>query len=256
MWRALLGTKGHIRPGERLKFAGGEIEVQVEEKDSDGVFTLKVIRPEDLMAALRVHGHMPTPPYIRREGESAGLEEMDRVRYQTVYAERPGAVAAPTAGLHFTRELLERIEAVGVEIARVTLHVGLGTFRPVKVENVEDHVMHREHYEVGSRTAQLLNDARNKGRRVVSVGTTTARVLESLGEGDVAPGTGWTEIFIHPPYRFRRVDAMVTNFHLPRSTLLMMVSAFAGREKVLAAYEEAKREGYRFYSYGDAMLIL
>jgi len=256
LWRAMLRAKGHIRPGERLKLADGAIEVEVVAKDEDGVFTLAVLRPADLVAALESVGHMPVPPYIKRGGGDESLERLDRERYQTVYAEKRGAAAAPTAGLHFTEGLLARVAGMGVEIARVTLHVGLGTFRPVKVDEVEDHVMHSEYFEVSAEAARALEAARKEARRVVAVGTTVARVLESLGAGEAGPARGRTGIFIYPPYRFRRVDAMVTNFHLPRSTLVMMVSAFAGRERLLAAYEEAKREGYRFYSYGDAMLIL
>lgn len=255
-WKAMLGSKGSIKPGERLKLADGEIEVEVEDKDEEGIFTLRVIRPENLAATLERVGHVPVPPYINRAGGKAELEEVDRTRYQTVYAARTGAVAAPTAGLHFTQRLLGEVAARGVSIARVTLHVGLGTFRPVKVDEVEEHRMHGEHYEVTDEAARALNAARREGQRVVAVGTTTARVLESLGDGEVEPTHGYTEIFIYPPYRFKRVGAMVTNFHLPKSTLLMMVSAFAGRESVLAAYEEAKRLGYRFFSYGDAMMIV
>jgi S-adenosylmethionine:tRNA ribosyltransferase-isomerase len=243
-------------PGERLKFADGQIEVEVADKDEEGIFTLKVLKPENLAHALERVGHVPVPPYIKRDGKKAALEEIDRKRYQTVYAEKDGAVAAPTAGLHFTKRLLNELAGMGVQLARVTLHVGIGTFRPVKAEDVEEHVMHREYFEVSEEAAEAINAARREGRRIIAVGTTTARVLESLPAGPAERTKGWTELFIYPPYRFRRVDAMATNFHLPKSTLLMMVSAFAGRERILAAYEEAKRLGYRFYSYGDAMLIL
>jgi len=256
LWRALLGAKGSIVPGERLKFADGQIEVEVADKDEEGIFTLKVLKPENLAHALERVGHVPVPPYIKRDGKKAALEEIDRKRYQTVYAEKDGAVAAPTAGLHFTKRLLNELAGMGVQLARVTLHVGIGTFRPVKAEDVEEHVMHREYFEVSEEAAEAINAARREGRRIIAVGTTTARVLESLPAGPAERTKGWTELFIYPPYRFRRVDAMATNFHLPKSTLLMMVSAFAGRERILAAYEEAKRLGYRFYSYGDAMLIL
>jgi len=199
---------------------------------------------------------VPVPPYIDRSGERAELEEIDRARYQTVYARVPGAVAAPTAGLHFTEGLLAELKSAGIGIASVTLQVGVGTFRPVKSATVEAHRMHAEHYEVGEEAAAQLNAARRDRRRVIAVGTTTTRVLESLPPGEVAPAAGSTELFIYPPYRFKRVDALITNFHLPRSTLLMMTAAFAGRERILAAYEEAIRRRYRFYSYGDAMLIL
>ena len=237
LWEALIGSGGHVMPGEALKLAEGSIEVEVTAKDEEGVFTLKVIRPDDLMGALESFGHMPVPPYIARKGKAAALEGLDRTRYQTVYAEKSGAVAAPTAGLHFTEALLAHLTESGIRIAKVTLHVGLGTFRPVKVDTVEDHVMHKEYFEVGPKAAEAIESARRERRRLVA----------ALPAG---------ALYGHPPYRFRRVDQMVTNFHLPRSTLLMMVSAFAERKRILAAYEEAKREGYRFYSYGDAMLIL
>jgi S-adenosylmethionine:tRNA ribosyltransferase-isomerase len=182
----------------------------------------------------------------------------DRERYQTVYARSPGAIAAPTAGLHFTAELLREIETAGAGIARVTLHVGIGTFKPVSAERIEEHRMDSERYEIGGEAAAAIRRARERGARVVAVGTTVVRTLESAalaGSGEVRPGGGSTELFITPGFRFQVVDALLTNFHLPRSTLLMLVAAFAGRERVLAAYEEAVREGYRFYSYGDAMLV-
>jgi S-adenosylmethionine:tRNA ribosyltransferase-isomerase len=255
-WNALVGAGGKIREGETLSLADGAIEVIVRGKSDDGVFTLEVTSERDLIDALDEYGAMPVPPYIHRESADERLTKIDRDRYQTVYADTPGAAAAPTAGLHFTMPLLERLRTSGVETAEVTLHVGLGTFRPVKVETIQKHVMHSERYSVSKGAADALNAARENGRRVVAVGTTTVRVLESLDEGPVEPLSSATSIFIYPPYAFKRVGAMITNFHLPKSTLLMMVSAFAGRELVLEAYETAKREGYRFYSYGDAMLIL
>jgi len=197
-------------------------------------------------------GHIPLPPYIHRPDTPE-----DRERYQTVYASRPGAVAAPTAGLHFSEELLREIADAGIEIARVTLHVGIGTFKPVDAERIEEHRMERERYEIGEEAAEAVRRARESGRRIVAVGTTVVRTLEGAavdGSGEVRAGSGATGLFITPGFRFQVVDALLTNFHLPRSTLLMLVSAFAGRERVLAAYEEAIREGYRFYSYGDAML--
>jgi S-adenosylmethionine:tRNA ribosyltransferase-isomerase len=198
-------------------------------------------------------GAVPLPPYIDREPEP-----LDDLRYQTVYARVPGAVAAPTAGLHFTEELLAELDASGVPAARLTLHVGIGTFRPVAVEDPGEHVMESERYEVSESAADAINCARESGGRVVAVGTTSVRTLESVADdgGHVSPGSGSTDIFIRSPYSFKCVDALITNFHLPKSTLLMLVSAFAGRERVLAAYAEAVREGYRFYSYGDAMLLL
>ena len=193
---------------------------------------------------------MPLPPYITHK-------LADKNRYQTVYAKTEGSAAAPTAGLHFTKELLEQLKAQGVKIAEITLHVGLGTFRPVKAETVEEHRMHSEYYEIPPEAAALINGTKQAGGRIVAVGTTSCRTLEAAGreDGSVEPGCGWTEIFIYPGYRFKLVDALITNFHLPKSTLIMLVSALAGREHVLAAYEEAVRERYRFFSFGDAMLI-
>jgi S-adenosylmethionine:tRNA ribosyltransferase-isomerase len=199
-------------------------------------------------------GHIPLPPYIRRDDA-----ELDRDRYQTVFARRRGSIAAPTAGLHFTSQLLDALAARGVERAEITLHVGYGTFKPVRAERVEEHVVDAEAFAVTSETADVLTRARADARRIIAVGTTTARALESLAigeDGRVAPATGQTDLFIHPGHEFRLVRGLITNFHLPRSSLLMLVSAFAGRERVLAAYREAVRQRYRFYSYGDAMLIL
>lgn len=255
-WKALIGSGGKPTSGEVLNLANGAIRAEVTDKDAEGTYTLRLADTEDLLSALEAVGHMPTPPYISRKGHAASLEEIDRTRYQTVYAHKPGAVAAPTAGLHFTEDLLQDIRARGIQIASVTLHVGLGTFRPVKTDTVEEHVMHREYYEISRETADAVNAARNRRRRLIAVGTTTTRVLESLTEHLLGPTSGYTDIFIYPPYRFGRTDAMVTNFHLPTSTLLMMVSALAGREMIMQAYEVAIEMGYRFYSYGDAMLIL
>ena len=195
-------------------------------------------------------GEMPLPPYITHKLK-------DKNRYQTVYAKHEGSAAAPTAGLHFTEELLEEIQSMGVRIAHVTLHVGLGTFRPVKVEEVTEHHMHSEFYVVEEEQAALINQTRKQGGRVIAVGTTSCRTLESAAseDGTLKAGSGWTDIFIYPGYRFKILDGLITNFHLPESTLIMLVSAFAGKEHVLAAYEEAVREKYRFFSFGDAMLI-
>ena len=206
----------------------------------DGIF-------EEILDEL---GQMPLPPYITHRLE-------DKNRYQTVYAKHEGSAAAPTAGLHFTKELLERIQEKGIEIARVTLHVGLGTFRPVKTENILEHHMHSEFYTVTQEAADKINTARKNGGKIIAVGTTSTRTLESVGteDGTVKAGSGWTQIFIYPGYQFKVIDSLITNFHLPESTLVMLVSALAGREHVLAAYEEAVNEKYRFFSFGDAMLI-
>ena len=331
LWEVLLNGAGRCRPDEVLPFEGqADTSIRLAENLSQGRWRVEVQPAEEAAAILGRLGATPLPPYIRRPGRSAlgetaalrsdsqsrarpgeqAEDEIDRRRYQTVYASVPGAVAAPTAGLHFTPELLARLEEAGVQIARLTLHVGLGTFGPVKVEDLEQHRMHAEWFDLPAATANALNAARSEGRRIVAVGTTSVRVLETVAAGGVpcfcpqkhvpgltshvvpansagsmAPGpcpqthasgkqrqkhgtpplfspqSGWTDIFIYPPCRFRAVDALITNFHLPRSTLLMLVAAFCspgrtdGIRTVLDAYAEAQRLRYRFYSYGDAMLI-
>jgi S-adenosylmethionine:tRNA ribosyltransferase-isomerase len=252
-WEALLRPAARARTGERLELADGG-EVVPEERRGEGRWVLR-FDPELGLERLDRLGETPLPPYIERPG---GAETADRSAYQTVYAAHPGAVAAPTAGLHFSDELLTAVGEAGVEIAFLTLHVGLGTFRPVAVEHVADHEMHEEWYSISTATAAAVNRALADGRRIVCVGTTSVRALEGAlaeGEGRLQPGDAWTRLFITPGYRFRGVGALLTNFHLPRSTLLMLVSAFAGRERVLAAYAEAIALRYRFFSYGDAMLI-
>lgn len=263
-----------LRPGKRasmgteiiLRDAAGQsthLRAKVIATNDEGHRRLEFSGVPDVLNALDALGEIPLPPYIERKNP-ADLAD-DKVRYQTVYAAPPGSVAAPTAGLHFTEALLAEIRALGVEICFVTLHVGLGTFAPVKAESLSGHTMHEERYEVGLETAQIINEAKAAGRRVIAVGTTTVRVLESVAEkndGRLISGNGRTRIFIYPPRNFLIVDALLTNFHLPRSTLLMLVSAFAapgqttGRELILAAYAEAVRQGYRFFSYGDAMLLV
>jgi S-adenosylmethionine:tRNA ribosyltransferase-isomerase len=251
-WEALVKPGRRARPGSLIRIEEG-LAAEVVDKREDGPSHRYRLRfSEPIEPHLDRLGHIPLPPYIHRPDTPE-----DRERYQTVFARRPGAVAAPTAGLHFTAELLREIEAAGVETARVTLHVGLGTFKPVAAERVEEHRMESERYEIGEEAAGAVRRARTAGRRIVAVGTTVVRTLESAakaGDGEVRAGSGATELFITPGFRFQAVDALLTNFHLPCSTLLMLVSALAGRERVLAAYAEAVREGYRFYSYGDAML--
>ncbi|MDQ0287280.1 S-adenosylmethionine:tRNA ribosyltransferase-isomerase [Desulfofundulus luciae] len=250
-WEALVRPGRRLRPGTRLIFGDGLAEGLVEDVTETGgrvVSFTSALPFEEVLSRL---GKMPLPPYIKKYPE-------DPERYQTVYARQEGSAAAPTAGLHFTTELLDRIEARGVQLVRVLLHVGLGTFRPVRVQDITRHHMHAEYYEVTEEAARAINVARARGGRVVAVGTTTTRCLETVADtdGQIRPGTGWTDIFIYPGYRFKAVDALVTNFHLPKSTLLMMVSAFAGREKILHAYRTAVEMRYRFFSFGDAMLIL
>lgn len=234
----------------RLIFGGGLLVGEVMEVVEEGNRLIKFEYQGIFEEILDQLGQMPLPPYITHQLE-------DKNRYQTVYARHTGSAAAPTAGLHFTPELLAEIEAKGVEIARVTLHVGLGTFRPVKVENVLEHHMHSEFYQVDQEAADKINTAKAKGHRVICVGTTSCRTVESAAEddGSMKACSGWTEIFIYPGYKFKVLDNLITNFHLPESTLIMLVSALAGKEPVLAAYEEAVEERYRFFSFGDAMII-
>jgi len=249
-WDALVKPGKRARPGTAIELAPN-LTAEVAGKDEEGRYRLRFTEP--IEPHLERLGHVPLPPYIHRPDTPE-----DRERYQTVYARQPGAIAAPTAGLHFTDELLREIEDTGIGIARITLHVGIGTFKPISVERIEEHRMDSERWEIGEEAAAAIVNARKRGARIVAVGTTVVRTLESAalaGGGEVRAGNGSTELFITPGFRFQVVDALLTNFHLPRSTLLMLVSAFAGRERILAAYEEAIREGYRFYSYGDAMLL-
>jgi S-adenosylmethionine:tRNA ribosyltransferase-isomerase len=251
-WEALVRPGGKLKPGRVVEIADA-FQVVVEDSFDDGSRRVRLAGTEDPWDLIERHGEIPLPPYIRRPGEAA-----DRERYQTVYARERGSVAAPTAGLHFTAGLLEQIEALGVSVVPVTLHVGVGTFRPVDAERVEDHRMHAERFELSEATARALNRTRDAGRRVWAVGTTSARTLESAMAPDATfgPARGWTDLFIHPPYDFKAVDVLLTNFHLPRSSLLMLVAALAGRDRVLEAYRHAIERRYRFYSYGDAMLVV
>ncbi len=252
-WEALGRPGRRLRPGAQVAFGEGEATATVLERRGDGTLLVRLEHEGPLAEILDRVGEMPLPPYIKRPEPRAA----DRERYQTVYAAVEGAVAAPTAGLHFTQELLAQAQACGIRLARLTLHVGLGTFKPVAVDRVEDHRMHAEWYELSEAATRAINDTRAAGGRLVAVGTTSVRALESAWRGDsVVAGSGWTDKFIYPGYGFGATDVLLTNFHLPRSTLLMLVSAFAGREFVLRAYEEAKRLRYRFYSYGDCMLIV
>ncbi len=258
VWRAMLKGSARVKLGEKLSFEAGAMTCTFYGRLPDGQVHLAfAVGHGELMAALQRVGRAPLPPYIKRPPTDDPDVAADRERYQTVYAERPGAIAAPTAGLHFTPEVFAALDARGVRRTTITLHVGLGTFKPVTAERVEEHVMHAEWFELSAAATEAIAAARAAGGRVVAVGTTATRVLETAARlAHWGPATGTTDLFITPGFEFRVTGALVTNFHLPRSTLLMLVAAFAGRERVLAAYEEAKRLGYRFYSYGDAMLIL
>lgn len=250
VWETLVKPGKKARPGAKISFGDGLLTGEVIDVVEDGNRMIRFTYEGIFEEILDRLGQMPLPPYITHQLK-------DKNRYQTVYAKHDGSAAAPTAGLHFTPELLKAIEEKGVNIAHVTLHVGLGTFRPVKVENIQEHHMHSEFYVVEEDQAELINETKKKGGRVIAVGTTSCRTLESAtGEdGILRAGSGWTDIFIYPGYHFKLIDCLITNFHLPESTLMMLVSALAGRDKIMAAYAEAVKERYRFFSFGDAMFI-
>ncbi len=250
-WECLCKPGRKMKEGDQVLFGNGELTAVVDHVQEDGNRIVRFQYEGIFLEVLERLGKMPLPPYIKEELQ-------DQERYQTVYSREVGSAAAPTAGLHFTNELLDKIRAKGVATAFVTLHVGLGTFRPVKAEEISDHHMHAELCQISQETADILNHTRLSGGRIVCVGTTSCRTLESLvdEDGTFRPKSKWTEIFIYPGYQFKAMDALITNFHLPESTLVMLVSAFAGREHVLNAYNEAVRERYRFFSFGDAMAIM
>lgn len=250
VWETLVKPGRKAKPGTRIRFGGGLLVGEVIDIVDEGNRLIKFEFEGIFEEILDQLGQMPLPPYITHQ-----LKDKDR--YNTVYATHSGSAAAPTAGLHFTPELLKSIEEKGIDIARVTLHVGLGTFRPVKVDDVENHHMHSEFYMIDEEAAEKINRAKENGKRVICVGTTSCRTIESAADenGRLKPCSGWTEIFIYPGYQFKILDCLITNFHLPESTLIMLVSALAGKEHVLAAYEEAVKERYRFFSFGDAMFI-
>lgn len=250
LWETLVKPGKKLRPGARVSFGKGELKAEIMDVTEEGNRLVKFFYEGIFEEVLDRLGEMPLPPYITHKLQ-------DKNRYQTVYAKYDGSAAAPTAGLHFTRELLSRIEEKGVRIAYVTLHVGLGTFRPVKAENILEHHMHSEYYQISEPAAELINRTKKEGGRVICVGTTSCRTVESAADenGMLTQCCGDTDIFIYPGYQFKVLDGLITNFHLPESTLVMLVSALAGREHVLAAYEEAIREKYRFFSFGDVMLI-
>lgn len=249
-WEVLARPGKRVRPGTEILFGQGQLKARVEDYTKEGGRLLSFYFDGVFEEVLWELGEMPLPPYIKKK-----LDEPER--YQTVYAREEGSAAAPTAGLHFTPELLEAIRKKGVELVYITLHVGLGTFRPVKVSRIEEHPMHPEFYQVSPAAAASLNKALSSDSRIIAVGTTSCRVLETIkGEEGFLPGRGWTDIFIYPGYSFKAVEGLLTNFHLPRSTLLMLVCAFGGKDRVMRAYREAIKRSYRFYSFGDAMLIL
>ena len=260
-WLAMVRAGGRLRPGEALTVDGTGLTLVLHEGRGEGYWVVGVGTPGATMDELMRAGSMPLPPYIvrsrRRMGMPDEMPDVDRERYQTVFAREPGAVAAPTAGLHFTPGVLDRIRAAGVDVHTLSLLVGPGTFQPVRTDLVEDHRLDSEFFSLPDGTAQAVATALREGRRVVATGTTTCRTLEHVARrGAWEEQSGWADIFIYPPFDFGAVGALITNFHLPRSTLLMLISAFAGRERILSAYAEAVRERYRFYSYGDAMLIV
>jgi S-adenosylmethionine:tRNA ribosyltransferase-isomerase len=251
LWECLVKPGKKMKIGAKVSFGEGLLNATVEDIGEEGNRIIRFSYDGVFEEILDILGQMPLPPYITHRLE-------DKNRYQTVYAKVEGSAAAPTAGLHFTPELLREIRDKGAEIASLTLHVGLGTFRPVKVENILEHHMHSEFYNIEASEADKINRAKKTGHKVICVGTTTCRTVESISgeDGTIKPGSGWTDIFIYPGYKFKVMDALITNFHLPESTLIMLVSAFAGREKVMSAYEEAVKERYRFFSFGDAMMIV
>lgn len=248
VWQTLCKPARRVKLGTVVSFGDGLLKAECIKEDEDGIRYFKMIYEGIFLEILDKLGEMPLPPYIHEH-----LEDKDR--YQTVYAKNPGSAAAPTAGLHFTKEILEALSAKGVTICYITLHVGLGTFRPVSVEDVTKHKMHSEFYHISAEVAAILNKAKASGKRIVSVGTTSTRTLESAYDNGFKETSGWTDIFIYPGYQFKAIDAQITNFHLPKSTLIMLVSAFAGKENIMNAYNEAVKEKYRFFSFGDSMLI-
>ncbi|MDD4834456.1 MAG: tRNA preQ1(34) S-adenosylmethionine ribosyltransferase-isomerase QueA [Lutispora sp.] len=251
IWEVMLRPGKKAKIGSKFIFGGGELIAEVIEIIEGGNRLVKFSYEGTFENILGRLGNMPLPPYIKKKLE-------DKERYQTVYSKYEGSAAAPTAGLHFTENLLEEIDARGVRLAYITLHVGLGTFRPVKVTNIEEHKMHSEYYEISQESAEIINSSKQNGKKIVCVGTTSTRTLESAADADgiIKTQKGWTDIFIYPGYKFKCTDGLITNFHLPESTLLMLVSALAGKDKIMKAYSEAINQKYRFFSFGDAMLIL
>lgn len=257
LWHCKLKNLNPVKIGETLWFCEKAIEGVLIIKNSDGTCLIQFAEKKNLFQLLEQHGYAPIPPYIRKARRDHHEERSDDLTtYQTVFAQQYGAVAAPTAGLHFSEEIIKAIEARGIKIYSITLHVGLGTFEPIRVNDIRQHKMHREYYEISKSVALELTEAKKEGKKIVAIGTTTARTLESAWIGGHLPsGISSTDIFIYPPYRFKMVDQLLTNFHLPESSLMMLVSAFAGKDRIMEAYQEAIKAKYRFYSYGDCMFI-
>ncbi len=255
-WKALIKSNTKLNRGEEIYLGNNTIPAKLLDKAEDGSWLIEFNQKYAVKELLGQIGKMPLPPYIKRKKREDPCS-LDKERYQTVFAQKEGAIAAPTAGLHFSQSILEKIKQNGVEIGFVTLHVGMGTFLPVRTDDIRNHRMHKEYYECPLDIIQKIQKTRERNRRVIAVGSTSCRVLETIAMNDKTPQlSGWTNIFIYPPYSFKYVDVLLTNFHLPKTTLLLLVSAFAGRENILNAYEIAKNEGYRFFSYGDCMMII
>ena len=252
-WLVMLKNSGRLKPDQTLRFAGAAVMLNLIESKGQGFWRVRPDPPSEAGVLLEEMGQTPLPPYIKRDAANP-TDAIDRRYYQTVYADKPGAVAAPTAGLHFTEQLLQELEQNNVRLVMITLHVGPGTFQPINADHIDDHRMHGEWYRLSEKAAQQINQARTSGGRIVAVGTTSVRLLETIGR-PVHAMEGWTDLFIRPGHSFCNVDAMITNFHLPRSTLLILVAAFAGYELTMKAYKHAVAADYRFYSYGDAMWI-
>ncbi len=264
LWTALLKSGGKTKPGDVVTFADGQMRGEIAGEPKQGQCDImfktgagEFSSKQEFMDMLAKFGKPPLPPYIKRDKLNDEHVAEDIERYQTVFAKKTGAIAAPTAGLHFTGDIIDKIRRKGVEVVFVTLHVGIGTFKPIKAIDYREHVMETEYYEIPENTAQAINRAKSEGRRVVPVGSTSCRVLETIGnDGSAKPSSGWTGLFVYPPYKFKVADALITNFHQPKSTLLLLVSAFAGTENIRRVYNEAKQRKYRFFSYGDSMMIV
>jgi S-adenosylmethionine:tRNA ribosyltransferase-isomerase len=256
LWSALIRPSKRIKEGMKLYF-GQELKCEIFEGEEPQLWNIKFFYEGKFDEILVKLGRMPLPPYIKRKDHEPATKVLDQERYQTVYAQKPGSVAAPTAGLHFTKEIMEKIRQKGVQICNVTLNVGLGTFKPVKTENILDHKIHSEYYEIPENTCEIIKEAKKLGKKIIAVGTTTTRTLETAfsQEGEVLSKAGWSNLFIYPGYKFKIIDKLITNFHLPKSTLLMLVAGFAGRNFIFESYRQAIENNYRFYSYGDCMFI-